>query len=113
MSEHLTYHTIDELRALSIEELRALWELVPTDRQHRYQTVYQREINTNGASGSDALEIQVVTALIQRYVNRNIDVLARLGATAATGHLNGDQGRKNSNDWTHGLPLPTNTPDCI
>jgi len=67
MSEHLTYHTIDELRALSIEELRALWELVPTDRQHRYQTVYQREVRTNGASGSDALEQQVVTALIQRY----------------------------------------------
>jgi len=67
MSEHLTYHTIEELRALSIEELRALWELVPTDRQHRYQTVYQREVRTNGASGSDALEQQVVTALIQRY----------------------------------------------
>ena len=48
MSEHLTYHTIEELRALSIEELRALWELVPTDRQHRYQTVYQREVRTNG-----------------------------------------------------------------
>ncbi|NLF75280.1 MAG: hypothetical protein GX573_06245, partial [Chloroflexi bacterium] len=67
MSEHLTYHTIDELRVLSIEELRALWELVPTDRQHRYQSVYQREVRTNGASGSDALEQQVVTALIQRY----------------------------------------------
>jgi hypothetical protein len=67
MSEHLTYHTIDDLRALSIEELRALWELVPTDRQHRYQSVYQREVRTNGASGSDALEQQVVTALIQRY----------------------------------------------
>ncbi len=67
MSEQLHYHTIEDLRALSIEELRALWELVPTDRQHRYQTVYQREVNSNGASGSDALEIQVVTALIQRY----------------------------------------------
>ncbi|NLF75314.1 MAG: hypothetical protein GX573_06415 [Chloroflexi bacterium] len=67
MSEHLTYHTIDDLRALSIEDLRALWELVPTDRQHRYQSVYQREVRTNGASGSDALEQQVVTALIQRY----------------------------------------------
>jgi hypothetical protein len=67
MSEHLTYHAIEELRAMSIEDLRALWELVPTDRQHRYQTVYQREVNSNGASGSDALEQQVVTALIQRY----------------------------------------------
>ncbi len=63
------YHTVDELRALSIEELRALWELVPTDRQHHYQTVYQREVRTNGAAGSDALEQQVVTALIQRYAD--------------------------------------------
>ncbi len=61
------YHTVDELRALSIDELRALWELVPTDRQHHYQTVYQREVRINGAAGSDALEQQVVTALIQRY----------------------------------------------
>jgi hypothetical protein len=67
MSEHLTYHTIEELRALSLDDLRALWELVPTDRQHHYQTVYQREVRTNGAAGSDALEQQVVTALIQRY----------------------------------------------
>ncbi len=67
MTEHLVYHTVEDLRALSIEELRALWELVPTDRQHRYQTIYGREVRTNGASGSDALEQQVVTALIQRY----------------------------------------------
>ncbi len=60
MTEKLNYHTIEELRALSMEELRALWELVPTDRQHRYQSVYQREVRTNGASGSDALEQQVV-----------------------------------------------------
>jgi len=77
MSEQLTYHTIEELRTQSLEELRSLWELVPTDRQHRYQTVYQREINTNGASGSDALEIQVVTALIQRYAS---DALVPIGA---------------------------------
>jgi hypothetical protein len=67
VSEHLVYHTIEDLRALSIDELRALWELVPTDRQHRYQTVYGREVRTNGASGSDDLEKQVVEALIQRY----------------------------------------------
>jgi hypothetical protein len=67
MSEKLNYHTIEELRAFSIEELRTLWELVPTDRQHRYQSVYQREVRTNGASGSDVLEQQVVSALIQRY----------------------------------------------
>jgi hypothetical protein len=67
MTERLTFHTIEELRALSLADLRGLWELVPTDRQHRYQSVYQREVRTNGASGSDALEQQVVSALIQRY----------------------------------------------
>jgi hypothetical protein len=67
MTEQLTYHSIEELRALNLDELRALWELVPTDRQHRYQTIYQREVRTNGAAGSDALEQQVVAALIQRY----------------------------------------------
>jgi hypothetical protein len=67
MTEQLTYHTIEDLRALGLDELRALWELVPTDRQHRYQSVYQREVRTNGAVGSDALEKQVIEALIQRY----------------------------------------------
>jgi len=67
MTEQLTFHTIEELRVLSLADLRALWELVPTDRQHRYQSVYQREVRTNGASGSDTLEQQVVNALIQRY----------------------------------------------
>jgi hypothetical protein len=67
MTEKLNYHPIEELRDLSLDELRALWELVPTDRQHRYQSVYQREVRTNGASGSDTLEKQVIEALLQRY----------------------------------------------
>ena len=67
MSEQLPYHAVDDLRTLNLEELRSLWELVPTDRQNRYQKIYQREVSSNGASGSDALEIQVVTALLQRY----------------------------------------------
>ncbi len=33
MSDLLRYHTVEALRALSLDELRALWELVPTDRQ--------------------------------------------------------------------------------
>jgi hypothetical protein len=77
MTEKLNYHTIEELRGMSLDELRALWELVPTDRQHRYQTVYQREVRTNGASGSDTLEQQVVTALIQRYED---EALVPIGA---------------------------------
>lgn len=35
--ETLTHHSLDELLKLSLEDLEALWELVPTDRQRRYQ----------------------------------------------------------------------------
>ena len=37
MSETLRYHTVAELRALSLDELKALWELVPTGRQRSYR----------------------------------------------------------------------------
>jgi hypothetical protein len=68
MSEILTYHTVDELQALSLAELAGLWELVPTDRQRRYKSVYDREVKQAGAVGSDALEKQVAEELLNRYV---------------------------------------------
>jgi hypothetical protein len=68
MSEILTYHTMDELQALSLAELAGLWELVPTDRQRRYKSVYDREVKQAGAVGSDALEKQVAEELLTRYV---------------------------------------------
>jgi hypothetical protein len=67
MSEMLKYHTIDELRALSLDELRALWELVPTDRQRAYRAAYDREVKTAGAEGSDAKEHRIALALLKRY----------------------------------------------
>jgi len=67
MSEMLRYHTIEEVRALSLDELRALWELVPTDRQRSYRAAYEREIKTAGAEGSDAKERKIALALIKRY----------------------------------------------
>jgi hypothetical protein len=67
MSDVLNYHTLDELQALSLPELAALWELVPTDRQRRYKTVYDREVKQAGAVGSDALEKQVAEELLNRY----------------------------------------------
>jgi hypothetical protein len=67
MSENLTYHTVAELRALSTDELRALWELVPTERQRLYRTAYEREVRAAGAEGSDAKERQVALALLKRY----------------------------------------------
>ncbi|MBZ0278941.1 MAG: hypothetical protein K8I60_22535 [Anaerolineae bacterium] len=63
----LRYHTIDELQKLSLGELHALWELVPTDRQRAYKAAYEREVRTAGAVGSDALERQVAVELLKRY----------------------------------------------
>ena len=67
MSEMLRFHTVEELRALSLDELRALWELVPTDRQRAYRVAYDREVKTAGAEGSDAKERKIALALLKRY----------------------------------------------
>jgi hypothetical protein len=67
MSEMLKYHNVEELRALSLDELRALWELVPTDRQRAYRAAYEREVKTAGAEGSDAKERRIALALLKRY----------------------------------------------
>jgi hypothetical protein len=69
MSETLRYYPMDELRDLSLAELTALWELVPTERQRRYKAVYDREVRNAGASGSDALEQQVAGELLTRYAD--------------------------------------------
>ncbi|MCC6615281.1 MAG: hypothetical protein IT320_17535 [Anaerolineae bacterium] len=67
MSEMLRYYTIKELRALSLDELRALWELVPTDRQRSYRAAYDREVRSADAEGSDAKERKIALALLKRY----------------------------------------------
>jgi len=67
MSDVLRYHTVEALRALSLDELRALWELVPTDRQRAYRAAYDREVKTAGAEGSDAKERNIALALLKRY----------------------------------------------
>lgn len=67
MSEMLHFHSVDQLRSLSLSELRALWELVPTERQRLYRTAYEREIRLTGAEGSDARELQMAGALLKRY----------------------------------------------
>ncbi len=65
--ETLRYHTVEELQTLSLTELQALWELVPTERQRAYKSAYEREVRTAGAVGSDQLERKVAGELLQRY----------------------------------------------
>ncbi|MEM9954505.1 MAG: hypothetical protein AAF846_23050 [Chloroflexota bacterium] len=67
MSEQLKFYTVDELHNLSLEELQALWELVPTSRQRAYRQAYEREVRNAGALGSDQLEQQVTAELLSRY----------------------------------------------
>lgn len=67
MSEQLHFCTVDELQNLSLDELQALWELVPTSRQRAYRQAYEREVRNAGALGSDQLEQQVTAELLSRY----------------------------------------------
>lgn len=84
MSETLRYHTVEELRTLSIDELRALWELVPTDRQRTYRAAYERELKTAGAEGSDARERKVAAALLKRYAEAALVPVGARWARAPT-----------------------------
>lgn len=69
MIEQLRFHTLEELNALSLAELQALWELVPTERQRSYRSAYDREVRNAGSIGSDALERQVTLELLKRYTD--------------------------------------------
>lgn len=63
----LKYHTVEQLRTLSLDELRALWDLVPTDHQRLYRAAYDREVRAAGAEGSDEKERRIALALLKRY----------------------------------------------
>src|SRR5579859_7814505 len=59
-----------DLQALTDEQLAALWDQVPTERQRLYKSMYDRELNREGVSGavgSDALEKQVLESLLYQY----------------------------------------------
>lgn len=80
--ETLHYHSLEKLRALSLSELRGLWELVPTDRQRGYKAAYERELRAAGAEGSDIKERRVNLALMQRYNGSALIPLGRRWARA-------------------------------
>jgi len=77
MTDQLTYLSVEDLQKLSLEQLRALWELVPTDRQKAYRTAYDREVNDAGAVGSDILELTLAAELLRRYQS---DALVPVGS---------------------------------
>lgn len=52
---------------LPLDDLRALWDTVPTERQRAYKAAYDREVRAAGALGSDQLERRVTAELLARY----------------------------------------------
>lgn len=72
MSDELKYHTLTELKNLSLDQLRALWELVPTERQRSYRAAYERELKAAQAEGSDERERLVARELIRRYAQAKL-----------------------------------------
>jgi len=68
--DRFQFHTVEDLQALSLDELRALWDLVPTSRQKAYRAAYDREVRSAGAVGSDDLEGRVAAELLRRYRSR-------------------------------------------
>jgi hypothetical protein len=67
VNEELRYFDLNELKAMSLDELRAVWDLVPTERQRLYRQTYEREVKTAGAEGSDLKERWVARELVKRY----------------------------------------------
>ncbi|MEP7287924.1 MAG: hypothetical protein ABI947_19405 [Chloroflexota bacterium] len=63
----LTYYSIEALRHLSLAEVEALWEGVPTERQRQYRAIYERFIHSEGVVGSDAMELKAVNQIIDQY----------------------------------------------
>ncbi len=98
-----TYHTVEALHALSLAEVEALWELVPTDRQRLYRAAYDRTCRDEGASGSDALEEAMLTQLLERYNEKG---LVPVGAYWVPTPPQLQDAAKSDTDW---LPSPAPT----
>src|SRR5262249_39058711 len=70
MNSPLKYHSVDELMALSPEELASLLDLIPTDRQRQYKLMLDRHMVKHGVVsgvGSDAREKEELLSLLAQY----------------------------------------------
>jgi hypothetical protein len=69
--EAFKYLSIEELRALSPDELKAWYEQIPADRAERYSASYRQALLDAGAIGSDELEYQIALHLLDQYKTRH------------------------------------------
>lgn len=65
--EMLRWFPPSQLLSMSSEELQALYEFVPTERQQLYRDVYDDRLTDQGAKGSDEHEYAVASALMEQY----------------------------------------------
>jgi hypothetical protein len=65
--ETFVYQPVETLQSMTAADLAHLWELVPTERQKYYKTVYDGERRRRGVVGSDKLELEMVTDLLNQY----------------------------------------------
>jgi hypothetical protein len=114
MTEALRYYTVDELRAMTEGELLSLWELVPTERQRRYRTVYEREVRGAGAIGSDALESRVTDELLTRYITTAlVPIGMRWTRTPARIQEAAKQGKDLVTPESQTFPAPSKSPALL
>ncbi|MBX3085042.1 MAG: hypothetical protein KF716_25640 [Anaerolineae bacterium] len=62
-----TYHAPHQLQTMSLAELEALWDLVPTERQRQYRVIYDRYVRSEGAVASDTEELAALAQLIDQF----------------------------------------------
>lgn len=74
--EQLNYRPLSAWESMSLSELEAAYGLIPTERQQYYREVLAREAGKAQAA-SDAQELQVVVALLERFSQ---DALVPVGA---------------------------------
>src|SRR5260370_3087110 len=66
----LTYHSVDELQAMSAEELTALADQIPAERPRVYKAEYDRWLRKQGVMttvGSDSLEKDILLDMFAQY----------------------------------------------
>jgi len=70
------YQTVEQLQQLPVDELVALWDSVPTERQTAYQMAYDSQLRASGGQHSDKAELLVIRDLITSYEQRAIVPMA-------------------------------------
>src|SRR5579871_2058524 len=109
ITSSLQYHTVEDLLAMSIEDLAALVDQIPTDRQRVYKLQYDRWLRQQGVMttvGSDSLEKEAILHLFAEYQQK---ALVPAGESAWANVPPSARERARGNE---GLPVVEDTPQA-